>query len=492
MKLETNTTINFFKEIAKIPRESGNEEKIAEYLCEFAKSRNLEYEKDKYNNVLIKKKSCNKTPIILQAHTDMVCEKEEGKDFDFKKDSIEVIEENEYLHANGTTLGADNGIGIAQILTILNSDMEVNIEAIFTVSEETSMIGSINFDATKLKGKMLLNLDGFEENTILIESAGFYDIILKMDYRFNTKKKGKFDLYEISLIGLEGGHSGFDIDKNRGNSSILLADVLNNIKDIELVDFIGGTKFNVIPSNAKAVIYTNMKYDELKELIKEYENKLKNRFLNISIEIKVVKNNNNGDERYIQKIENDINEHNINKESNLNNTLINSLDIEQSKRFLQSICNFPHGVLNKNERGEVTTSINLGVVNLREKEIKIGMRSSRKEEEANCLDKLKEYCHNNNFVFTILGSQPSFRTSENAEIVRKLIEAHSTKLFGIKPTVKSMHITVEVGFFQEKVPDIQIAIISPNIQGAHTPKECVEIASIERTNRWIENFLDNY
>ena len=120
------------------------------------------------------------------------------------------------------------------------------------------------------------------------------------------------------------------------------------------------------------------------------------------------------------------------------------------------------------------------------------MRSSRKEEEKICLNKLKEYCKDNNFVFNIIGSQPSFRTSENAEIVRKLIEAHPKELFGAKPTVKSMHITVEVGFFQEKIPDIQIAIISPNIQGAHTPKECVEIASIERNNIWIENFLEKY
>lgn len=208
MELSTKKTISFFKEIAKIPRESGNEEKIAEYLCEFAETRNLEYEKDKYNNVLIKKKNCNKMPIILQAHTDMVCEKEENKNFDFAKDSIEVIEENGYLHANGTTLGADNGVGIAQILTVLDSDIRANIEAIFTVSEETSMIGSINFDASKLEGKILLSLDGFEENTVLIESAGFYDIILKMNNKFeeinninnNTNNdKINFNMYEINL-----------------------------------------------------------------------------------------------------------------------------------------------------------------------------------------------------------------------------------------------------------------------------------------------------
>lgn len=117
---------------------------------------------------------------------------------------------------------------------------------------------------------------------------------------------------------------------------------------------------------------------------------------------------------------------------------------------MQNICSFPHGVLNKNERGEVTTSINLGVVNVKENEIKVGMRSSRKEEENNCLDKLKEYCRENNFELIILGSQPSFRTGENAEIVRKLIKAHPDELFKTNPNVKSMHITVEVGFFKKR------------------------------------------
>ena len=217
MELSTRKTISFFKEIAQIPRESGNEEKIAEYLCDFADSRNLEYEKDKYNNVLIKKKNCNKKPIILQAHTDMVCEKEENKNFDFAKDSIEVIEENGYLHANGTTLGADNGIGIAQILTVLDSNIKANIEAIFTVSEETSMIGSINFDASKLKGRMLLNLDGFEENTILIESAGFYDIILKMNNKFQEIKE---DLIETDSKAYNSNLEINSISNNTNNDKI--------------------------------------------------------------------------------------------------------------------------------------------------------------------------------------------------------------------------------------------------------------------------------
>ena len=235
-----------------------------------------------------------------------------------------------------------------------------------------------------------------------------------------------------------------------------------------------------------------MKFKEIKVLAEKHKKNLDNKFKNISIEVKKLKNeenkksNNNG-ESLIQETEN-----NIKKREFSDNMLTSYLDEKQSKKFLQSISTFPHGVLNKNERGDVTTSINLGVVNLKENEIKVGVRSSRKEEENNCLKKLKEYCNNNSFEFIILSSQPSFRTNEDDEIVRKLIKAHPTKLFKEKPSIKSMHITVEVGIFQRKIPNIQIAIISPNIQGAHTTKECVEVTSIDKTNKWIENFLKSF
>ena len=271
--IETSKTIEFFKEISKIPRESGNEKGISEYLCDFARKRNLFYICDKYNNVVIKKKIGDKRPLILQAHTDMVCEKEENLKFDFSKDSIQVIEKDGYLTANGTTLGADNGIGAAQILTILDSDLPCNIETVFTVSEETSMIGAINFDTGLLQGKHMLNLDGFEENTIIIESACFYDIILKSKFRF--RKSNKKNAFRIILTGLLGGHSGFDIDKNRGNASILLAHLLEKIEDICIVNFVGGTKFNVIPSTAKCEFYTDISDEVVKEVCETFEKEMR-------------------------------------------------------------------------------------------------------------------------------------------------------------------------------------------------------------------------
>ena len=219
--------VDIFKEIALIPRETENEGKIADYLCQFAQKRNLKYYRDEYNNVIIKKETLDVKPLILQAHTDMVCEKDPNINFNFEKDSIEVIEENGFLKANGTTLGADNGIGVAQILYILDSDIKCNIEAVFTVSEETTMNGAFKLDTNKLDGKMLLNLDGFKEDTIIVESAAFYDIIFKSNYKF-VNSQNKYE-YKLKLSGLKGGHSGFDINKDVGNSSILLAEILKDL-----------------------------------------------------------------------------------------------------------------------------------------------------------------------------------------------------------------------------------------------------------------------
>ena len=161
-----NKTISFFKEISNIPRESGNEKAISNYICEFAKKRNLNYLQDEYGNVIIKKYNGKNEPIIFQAHLDMVCEKD-NNNHDFRKDPIEVYEAEGYLRAKGTTLGADNGIGVAQILNILDDSLKLNIEAIFTVSEETSMCGAENIDLSTIKGRLLINLDGFNKKTII-------------------------------------------------------------------------------------------------------------------------------------------------------------------------------------------------------------------------------------------------------------------------------------------------------------------------------------
>lgn len=453
-----NKTIKFFYQISKIPRESGNEKEISNYICDFAKERNLEYFQDKYGNVIIKKKNSNSTPVILQAHLDMVCEK--NREFNFEKQGIEIYEENGYLKANGTTLGADNGIGVAQILNILDSDIKANIEAIFTVQEETTMIGAENITVSNLSGNKMINLDGFSDHTITIESASFFDIIYKMNFNFNKNNKFK-KIYKINLTGLQGGHSGFDINKNRGNSSIILAKLLKKFENIEIAEFIGGTKFNVIPSAAESIFSSNLKKEKLEKIICNYINIEKNNYKKINIEL---------------------------EEINIEKDFLNNND---SEKFLNSILEFKNGVINENEKKEVTTSVNLGVVDLRNMIMKIGMRSSRKDEENNCIENLKKYAKINNYEFKILSSQPGFFTSEEDNLVKELINIHEKIFKNKKLNVKSVHVTVEAGFFKEKIKDLQIAIISPKIIGAHTVNECVEIESILECDMWLKEYLEN-
>ena len=459
MLSNSSKTIQFFKEITQIPRESGNEKQISDYICKFAKERNLQYIQDKFNNVIIKKTDGKNKPIILQAHIDMVCEKEENSNFDFKKDKIKVYEENGYLKAMGTTLGADNGIGVAQILNILDSDLKINIEAVFTVAEETTMIGAENIDVSMLEGKQMINLDGFEEHTIIIESASFFDVILNMKYAQFSKDTNK--LYKISLTGMEGGHSGFDIDKNKGNSIIELAKLLKLLPDARIADFIGGTKFNVIPSTAECIVSSTAKFDEIKNIVEDFKNKQIAQYSNLNIKL----------EEITQPYD--------------------LISRNESKEFIEAILQFKHGVFFKNKSNQVTTSANLGVVDLKNNIMKIGVRSSKKEEEKNILEYLKEYSNNYKFEFVIQGSQPGFESNENSELVQNLVKSYKKVTGKEDLQLKSVHITVECGFFKEKIEGLEVAIISPKIIGAHTVSEKVEINSVNECDKWLYEMCQN-
>lgn len=454
-------TIDFFLDITKIPRESGNEYAISEYICNFARERNLEFIRDKYNNVIIKKYTGNSEPIILQAHMDMVCEKTDNLEFDFSKNSIEVYEERGYLKAKGTTLGADNGIGVAQILNILDSDLKINIEAIFTVSEETTMIGAENIDISMLKGKQMINLDGFDSHTVITESASFFDIILKTNF-FNYVKD-EHPKYKIILTGMDGGHSGFDIDKGRGNSIQKLAEFLLQLEDIRISDFSGGTKFNVIPSSATCVFSTELEFESIKSMIDVYVGGKKTKYSNLNIVIKKLDSTN----------------------------LYDTLSLNESRNMLSSIIHFKHGVHNKNSSNQVTTSVNLGVLDLKSNIIKIGMRSSKIVEEKAILQYLKLYANLNKYEFSIHGSQPGFETSENSELIKNIVNSYRNVVKNNDLVLKPVHITVECGFFKEKMNNLDVAIISPEIMGAHTTEEKVNIESIIECDKWLYEILKN-
>ena len=445
-----SNTISLFKELAKIPRESGNEEAIANYLVDFAKNRNLPYYRDSYNNVLIKKENKDLPCLILQAHTDMVCVSDYPH-FDFANNPIEVLEKDGYLYANHTTLGADNGIGVAQILNLLDSDIPCNIEAVFTTSEETTMVGAMNFDTRLLTGNYLLNLDGFDENTILTESAAYYDLDMKLQDSNKVNSTKKYT-YSISLSGLLGGHSGYDIDKGRGNAILLMAQFLKSLH-ADLISITGGTKNNVFPSSSEAIICTDS--ENIEDCIHLFINQYHDVYPTLSITYENI--------------------------SHVKECFVDS------ERLLDFLINFPSKAIYYNENHLPTTSVNLGVI--RDGYLEIGLRSSRKEEANKVLEDLNSYAKKYGFAFVQEGYQPGFYSDVNSLMI-KLLE--KTCSYPAPPLITLEHITVEVGFFQEKMPDLQVAIISPKILDAHSTKERVFIESIKFVDQWLIQFIKEF
>jgi len=280
--LEPHKVWQYFYEITQIPRPSKNEDKIITYLENFAKSKNLEYKKDRVNNIVIRKPASkggeNKPMVALQCHVDMVCEKNNDVDKDFLKDPIEAYINGEWVKAKGTTLGADDGIGVAMQLAILDSDIDGigPIECLFTVDEETGLTGANGLENDMIKSKYLINLDSEDEGQIFIGCAGGKNTLgfLPIKYQSGQEKNS----VEVFVSGLKGGHSGDDIEKKRGNAIKLLTrivyDLLNSNETIQLVNIEGGNLHNAIPREATAVLcYDNEDdYNKIKNIIADYQN----------------------------------------------------------------------------------------------------------------------------------------------------------------------------------------------------------------------------
>ncbi len=253
-KLEEKKVWQYFQEISEIPRESGNEEGVRQYLLAWAKKRNIEVTTDKIGNVIMFKEGAKgKEPICLQGHMDMVCVKREGSNHDFTKDPIEIVLDGNYIRAKDTSLGADNGVAVAFALALLEEDdpERPSLEALFTVCEESKLLGANNVEADKIRSRKLLNIDSEEEGIIYIGCAGGLQIIAEKKVKYKEVEKNSVHL-KLSISGLLGGHSGGEIHKERANANKLLARIMHRFPIYSLTDIQGGTRSNVIPSSAYA------------------------------------------------------------------------------------------------------------------------------------------------------------------------------------------------------------------------------------------------
>ncbi|UCH15864.1 MAG: aminoacyl-histidine dipeptidase [Bacteroidales bacterium] len=465
--LQPKAIWSYFDEILKIPRPSGKEGKIISFLMEFAEKHKLDVKQDQAGNVLIRKAASvnfeNRKSVCLQSHVDMVCEKNSSTKHDFDKDPIQAKIDDNWVKAEGTTLGADNGIGIAAQLAILeNKEIKHGpVECLFTVDEEMGLKGAFNIQPRFFDSKVLINLDSEDEGELFIGSAGGINTIAKL--RIKTKKIPKNQVsFQIVVTGLAGGHSGGDIDKGRGNSIKILNRFLwtapKKLK-IKLVKFEGGNLPNAIPREAYVIITIPKKNEKLlKEHLNQYIIAIKNELMITEPNLKI----------FLTSIK--MPQQSFNKKS--------------QSRLLNSLYACPDGIIamSRTMKGLVETSTNLASVKLENKnDIKIttSQRSSLESSKNNIANAVRSVFNMVNARVEHVNGYPGWNPNMKSEILQ-ITKKSYRKLFETNAKVKAIHAGLECGLFLDKYKDLDIISFGPTIKGAHSPDERVDIASTKK------------
>ncbi|MBE6845934.1 MAG: aminoacyl-histidine dipeptidase [Ruminococcus sp.] len=465
--LKPEKVFYFFSEISKIPHGSGNTEQISRYLLDFAKSRSLKAVKDNGGNIIIYADGTegyeNSDPVIIQGHMDMVCEKSESCTKDMSVEGLDLCTDGEYIWAEDTTLGGDDGIAIAYILALLDSDdiPHPPIEAVITRDEETGMNGAEEFDSSLVKGKKLLNIDSEEEGILTVSCAG--GITGHCKITLDTPCVNLENIYEISVAGLLGGHSGIDIGKGRQNAFKLINDVLSKISDFHIADVKGGGKMNVIPNKASVIIGTETDViTELEKLVSEYN------AVNFT-----------SDPDIIFSI----------KKSDTTPLLYNRKNTDTILKFL---ANAPTGVIkwSENIEGMVESSLNLGVFSVTEEKISADflIRSNSNDGKTSVVNQLENFINTMNGTLELISDYPAWTYRKDSPL-RDLMADTYRDMFGKEPVIAGIHAGLECGFFTEKIPDSDIVSFGPDIENIHTPAERLNIASVIRTWEYLIEVL---
>ena len=476
--MNSETVLSFFKEITKIPRESGHEEHIIAYLQDFAAKNGLECKTDEAGNVLITKEAApgyeNIPTIVLQSHSDMVCEKNEGVEHDFAKDPIRYIIKDGWMIAPDTTLGADCGIGVAAQMALLVSDMPCGrIECLFTTSEETGLDGAMALQPGFFTGKVLLNLDSEDEGEIFVGCAGGIDTTAEFNYK-NEPVQEDFVLQEVYVKDAMGGHSGDDINKGRANSVQLLGRFLYSILDLDwqLVAIDGGNKRNAIAREAKAVIAAEEDTLEIiNERLEAFAADVVEEYGAIEKDIKVGFAEYQGDA--------DV-----------------AIDEMTAWNLVAALCASPHGVLAMSQEIEnfVETSTNLASVKMTEPGvIRIGssQRSCVTAARRAAAAKMEACFVLAGAIVKHEGEYPGWAPAAESPI-RDACVASYKKLFGVEPKVKAIHAGLECGLFTEKFPGLDMVSFGPTLRGVHAPGERLDLASLDKFVALLVDVIQNY
>ena len=475
--MNTEKVLNFFREITRIPRESGHEEQIVAYLQRFAAERGLECKTDKVGNVMIAKPASkgyeNRPTVVLQGHTDMVCEKKSTSDFDFSKDPIQYVIEDGWMVAHDTTLGADNGIGVASAMAILDDDAieHPRVECLFTVSEETGLDGARAVKKGFITGKTLINLDDEDEGYFCVGCAGGMDTVGTFTYREKKLLPGSV-LTRFSFGGGQGGHSGDDIDKGRVNGVQQIARFLNEIWhcNVDLCEIGAGNKRNAIARSGMAVVAIPARSEEkVVALFNDFAARLKAEYAVTDPGLFFRAEPVSGVEK--------------------------AIDRGTASRLIRALVSIPHGVvaMSADIPGLIETSTNLASVKMEEgRKIVVGtmQRSSVNSARIFLSQRVAAVLELSGAKVRHSDGYPGWKPNMNSHVKDVCVDSYK-RLFGREPVVRAIHAGLECGLFTEKFPDMDMIAFGPTLRGVHAPGERLDLASLDRFYAVLLDVLKN-
>lgn len=465
--LKPEPVFRYFEEICQIPHGSGNTKEISDYCARFAKERELRYIQDESNNIIIFKPGTagyeDSAPVILQGHLDMVCEKENDCDIDMDREGLQLEVQGDMVSARGTTLGGDDGIAVAYALAILDADdiPHPPLEAVFTVDEEIGMLGAAALDCTPLKSRIMLNLDSEDEGYLLVGCAGGVSAKGSIPAtRFSASGKKA----TLRIAGLQGGHSGIEIDKGRANACKLLGRTLYALKkdtSFLLCSLQGGLKDNAIPRDATATLLLDAHADEaqitdfIRQMQQDYQNEYRKTDPDVTCAITFSESG-----------------------------TASAITPDIGENIIAALVNFPNGIqrMSHDIQGLVQTSLNLGIMKTTEEEFacSFSVRSSVETEKCALVDQLECLMESLGGSLKTMGEYPAWEYLPDSPLRDLMVEVFQDQ-YGRKPVIQAIHAGVECGLFAGNLPGLDCVSFGPDMKGIHTPKEVLDAASVLRT-----------
>ena len=473
--LQPEKVFKYFEEICMVPHGSGNVQQISDYLVKFAKDKNLEYVQDEALNVVIKKPASsgyeNCPPVIIQGHMDMVAVKKPDYDIDMKTEGLKPMTDGEFVWAEGTSLGGDDGIAVAYAMAILDSDdiKHPALEVIITTDEEVGMDGAIALDGTNIKGRRMLNIDSEVEGDLLVSCAGG----MRVSCHLPIERENRTGLkYRLTIDGLQGGHSGVEIHKERGNANCILGRLLyelQNVTDVQVISANGGLADNAIPRSAvlECMISEEFKENFVSTVI-ELETALKQELLTKDKDVCVeIKSLGVGDAEVLDKA--------------------------STLKMAYLLMGVPNGVCANSADIEdlVQTSLNLGILNLQEEELllQFSVRSSLESEKKVLGQKLDVITKLVGGYTVVSGEYPGWAYKDDSYL-REHMKAIYKEMFGKDLNIVAIHAGLECGIFAGKLNGLDCVSFGPNLYDIHTTEERMEVASVQRTWEFILKVLE--